>query len=426
MLLVGNNHSTEITNFTEQVKEQCSNGSFSSDSPLKITTLESFCGFPGDSWLFSRELAIQLAKIACVKVTHLVPENAGIGYSFRRRAAIAGVTIVEAQKKPGFYDRDDWLYFPPQDLKTDIVVGAGESCGKIAQVFKELHQCKSIYICSDPLEKHAILLEKRRILEQQIEQYEECNDYDNVGLSQMADLAVALGPKMHDELSASLSYHKKDVFEFTPGILSEFSDVTHATNKGKNFRILMLGGGDPDNFEREGLHTAAEAVAELKDKSYQLFYVGAAKGKHEQFAKKFCQLGVSKGQLTIRSLPKSEEEFKRLFCEVDLAIMPSSEQGFGMVTLAALSSGLPVLVHEDSGFGVALKEVNFGASSTVESEDANVWAQAIKRLRKKDTKMRLQEAALLRSNYDKKYSREEQCGALVQKMLTVVSGMNFI
>ena len=417
-------HSTEITNFTEQVKEQCSNGSYSSDSPLKITTLESFWALPCDSWLFSRELAIQLAKIPDVKVTHLVPENTCIGPYFKRQAAIGNVTIVELQEIPGFNDPDDWLYFPPQDLKTDIVVDAGEKFGKIAQVFKELHQCKSIYITSDPLEKNAILVEKRRILEKLLAHHDEYKI--NVELSQMADLAVALGPKIHDKLSASLSYHQKDIFKFTPGILSEFSDVTHATNERTNFRILMLGGGDPDNFEREGLNTAAEAVAELKDKSYHLFYVGATEGKHEQFAKKFCQLGVSKSQLTFRSLPKSEEELKRLFCEVDLAIMPSSEQGFGMVTLAALSSGLPVRVHEDSGFGVALKEVTFGASSTVESEDANVWAQAIKGLRKKDRKIRLQEAALLRSNYDKEYSWEEQCGALVQKMLTVVAGMNFI
>ena len=415
-------HSIEIANFTEQVKEQCS-GSYSSDSPLKVTILGS--GWSASSLysvLFSKELAIQLAKIPHVKVTFLVPENLCSGF-FKTVAANSSATFVEAQKVPGFDDPIDWLYFPPQDLKTDIVVGAGERLGKVAQVFKEFHQCKNIYITSDPLEEYAVLLEKRRILDKQIAHHEECDNND--GLSQMADLAVALGPKMHDELSASLSYHKKDVFNFTPGILSEFSDVTHATNERRNFRILTLGCGDPDSFEEEGLKTAAEAVAKLKDKSYHLSYVGVAEGKHEQFVQKFCQCGVPKNQLAIKSLPKGEEELKRLFCGADLAIMPSSEQGFGMVALAALSSGLPVLVHDDSGFGEALKEVNFGTSSTVDSEDANDWAKAIKRVRNTDRKIRLQEAALLRSNYDEKYSWEKQCRALVQKMLTMVSGMNF-
>ena len=416
-------HSIEIANFTEQVKEQCS-GSYSSDSPLKVTILGSSVSFSSfDFIFFSRELAFHLAEIPYVKVTVLVPENKLDSPYFESLAAHSIATIVKVQEVPGFDDPIDWLYFPPQDLKTDIVVGAGERLGKVAQVFKEFHQCKNIYITSDPLEKHAILLEKRRILDKQIAHHEECDN--NVGLSQMADLAVALGPKMHDKLCASLSYHKKDVFKFTPGILSEFSDVAHATNERTNFRILMLGGGDPDSFEQQGLNTAAEAVAELKDKSYHLFYAGADEGKHEQFAKKIHQFGVSKSQLTIRSLPKSEEEWKRLFCEVDLAIMPSSEQGFGMVPLAALSSGLPVLVHEDSGFGVALKEINFGTSSTVDSEDANVWAKAIKKVRKTDRKIRLQEAEMLRSKYDEKYSWEKQCRGLVQKMLTMVSGMNF-
>lgn len=428
MLRVGNDHSTEITNVTEQVKVQCSNGSYSSDSPLKITILDSsWDSLCFGSRLFSKELALQLKEIPYVEVTVLVPRNPYfdnlIDFYFML-VAFDSVTVVEAQKMPGFNNPDDCLYFPPLDLKTDIVVGVGGRLGKIAQVFKELHQCKSIYISSDPLGKHAILQEKRRIFEELMARHDEYKN--NVELSQMADLAVALGPKMHDKLSASLSYHQKDIFTFTPGILSKFSDVTHATNERTNFRILMLGGGDPDNFEREGLNTAAKAVAELKDKSYHLFYVGAAEGKHEQFVKKCCQLGVSKSQLTIRSLPKSEEELKRLFCEVDLAIMPSSEQGFGMVTLAALSSGLPVLVHEDSGFGVALKEVRFGTSSTVDSDDANVWAKAIKRVRKTERKTRLQEAADLRLNYNEKYSWEKPCRTLIQKMLTMVSGMNFI
>ena len=243
----------------------------------------------------------------------------------------------------------------------------------------------------------------------------------------MADLAVAPGPKISDNLSASLRGHEKYVIKLTPGILSRFSDVKHATAELSKFRILMLGGGNPDNFEQEGLNTAMQAVAELKDKCYTLFYVGAAKGNHEQFAKKVCQrCDVSKSLLTIRSPPKSREELKSLFCEVDLAIMPSSEQGFGMMGLAALSSGLPVLVHADSGFGEALKEVKFGTSSTVDSVDANVWATRIKRVRETERKIRLQEATSLRSNYDEKYSWEEQCGALVQRMLAMASGMSFI
>ena len=59
---------------------------------------------------------------------------------------------------------------------------------------------------------------------------------------------------------------------------------------------------------------------------------------------KLCQCGIAKSQLNISCTPKREEAWKGLFCQADLAIMPSSEKGFGMMALAALSSGLPVLV----------------------------------------------------------------------------------
>ena len=399
-----------------------SNGSYSSENPLKVTVLGDRGNFHVDS-LLSRELASGIAKHNLVKVTYLVPENS-CSEREKRSAALNGVTIVEAKKQPGFDDPTDWLYFPPQDLKTDIVLGLGKVFGKIAQVFKALHRCKNIYIACTPLEEYQVLLEKKRISEEAL--IEHHRNFDkNFELCQTADLVVAPGPKMHEKLSAPLRYDKKDVFKLTPGILSKFSDVKHATDEQANFRMLMFGSGDPDAFEQEGLNTALAAVTKLKNKSYHLLYVCAAEGKREQIANHICKFGVSKHQVIIRSSPESEEDLKRLLCEADLAIMPSSKQGFGMMALAALSSGLPVLVHEDSGFGKALKEVPFGTLSTLESEDANDWAEAIKRIRRKERKIRLEEAASLRSHYDAKYSWEEQCRDLLEKMLTMVTGMDF-
>ena len=52
---------------------------------------------------------------------------------------------------------------------------------------------------------------------------------------EMADLLVAFGPKMADQLSASLSHRKKRVFESTPGIISKFVDVIHTPCDRKSF-----------------------------------------------------------------------------------------------------------------------------------------------------------------------------------------------
>ena len=299
-----------------------------------------------------------------MKVSLLVPESVQIVDRDKRYLEENGVTIVKAKRKPGWTDPIDWLYYPPEDLKTDIVIGIGARLGKIAQHWKERYQCKKvIYIDSDNLctgNNYKVV---------KVEDL----DYGKE-LSIAANLPVAIGPKTTDGLSASLHPKGKQVFNLTPGIISEYSNLTHATNDGRNFRVLLVGGDNPDNFQEEGLELAAETMAVLNDKSYHLIYVGARKETEKQFANLFHQCGVPKRQLTIRSLPKTKQEWKDLFCEVDLAIMPSGDKEFGLEALLALSAGLPVLVHGESGFGEALRDVKFGTSAVVDSDDAREWA----------------------------------------------------
>ena len=60
----------------------------------------------------------------------------------RRGAESCDVTIVEAKKQPGLEDSNDWLYFPPKGLTTDIVIGVSERLCEMAQICKKLHHCK--------------------------------------------------------------------------------------------------------------------------------------------------------------------------------------------------------------------------------------------------------------------------------------------
>ena len=365
----------------------------------------------------------QLAKFPHVKVSVLVPEGSCDEIE-KRNAESHNVTIVEAKKLPGFQDLNDWLYFPPKGLTTHIVIGVGERFCKMAQIFKKLQHCKSIFVGCDSFEES--FSRDAELIDAQAKMEDECLGKSNVQpMMQMADLPVAVGPKVADTLSVSLSRQGKEVSKLTPGILSEFADVPQTLCDRKKFRILVAGHGHPRYFHKEGLDTVAKAVAGLKDRSYEIILVGAAKGEHRGLIEKFHECGVPKHQLTIRSPPKDEEEMKRWLCEADLAIVPSGEQGFGMFGLIALSSGLPILVHSASGLGEALTDVADGWSSIVESEDVSEWSKAIKKVRDKGRRVRLEEADLLRKHYNEKYSWEEQCGVLVEEMLKMASGMNF-
>ena len=391
------------------------NGAYSLGQPIKVTILAN--EFNGFSSFFFKELAKQLAKYTQigVEVTLLVPESTQTDDWNKRSLEENGVTIIKAKRQPGFTDPTDWLYYPPKDLKTDFVIGIGARLGKIAQHWKERYQCKNIYIdtCDNLFGDYYMVVET-------------CEDlHYRKELSTAANIPVAIGPKATDGLSASLRSEGKQVFNLTPGIISEFSNLTHATNDGRNFRVLLVGGDNPDNFQEEGLKLAAETMAELNDKSYHLIYVGARKETEKQFANLFHQCGVPKRQLTIRSPPKTDQEWKDLFCEVDLAIMPSGDKEFGLEAHLALSAGLPVLVHGESGFGEALRDVTFGTSAIVDSDDAREWASRIKTIRETDRKTRLEQAAELRSNYDEKYSWERQLIPLVAMMFGMVFGMDF-
>ena len=80
-----------------------------------------------------------------MKVSVLVPEGSCDEYD-KREAKRFNVTIVEAENQPGLKDPVDCLYLSPKGLTTDIVIGVDDRLCKRAQIFKELHNCKSIFL----------------------------------------------------------------------------------------------------------------------------------------------------------------------------------------------------------------------------------------------------------------------------------------
>ena len=185
---------------------------------------------------------------------------------------------------------------------------------------------------------------------------------------------------------------------------------------------MVFGRGDNEDFQLKGYDIAAKAIAELKDMTYKLVFVGATRGEEENVAKKLVGQGIDPSQLRVRCFNESREKLADLFCEVDLAIMPSRTEGFGLAALEALSAGLPVLVSGNSGFGEALKKVPFASSYVIESDDPKEWANAIKVVRHKDREMRLGESKVVRGAYGEKYSWKEQCDKLVERMRNILEG----
>ena len=369
----------------------------------------------GDFSTINRELAIQLAKHPTVDVSVFLPNCSG---EDRSSAEYHNVKLIEADRFPGL-DPALWLLSLPRNHTMDCVISHGVHLGRLLPFIKKnpnYSHCKWIQVVYSVPEEDGMY--SNISIGQKMQETE-------IQLCKMADQVITIGPKLAEAYKCYLRPVKQEenVFDLTPSIFSEFLVVEQATEERRTFCILVIGSGDScEDFNVKGYDIAAKAIAELKDESYKLKFVCAAGGKGDIVAENLLHHGISHNQLIVCSFDDNREVLANLFCEVDLAIMPSRTEGFGTTALEALSAGLPVLVSGNSGLGEALKKVPFGSQSVVDSEDHTDWAREIKRVRQKERDVRLSESRFLREKYLEKYSWEEPCKSLVIKMRNLVFG----
>ena len=399
---------------TSQEDHESNSGSTSSRK-LRITLLSSeWRSTKGGLSTINRELAIQLAKHPSVEVSVYLPQ---CSEEDKQVARDHNVRLIKAREMPGL-EPNFWLSCLPEDHAVDCVIGHGAVLGRQVQIIKRTHPyCKWIQVVHTAPEE----LGMYKGYEERISKGEEKHQVE-VELCKLADQVVAVGPKLADAFSGYLRSCKKhqDVLNLTPGIFSEFADVKQASQEISSFSVLVFGRSDSEDFQLKGYDIAAQAIAELNDMTYKLVFVGATSGEEEKVADVLLKQGIDRSQLRVRRFNESREKLADLFCEVDLAIMPSRTEGFGLAALEAFSAGLPVLVSRNSGLGEALKKVACASSCVIESENPKEWADAIKAVRQKDREMRLEESNIVRGEYAKKFSWKEQCDKLVERMRNII------
>ena len=405
---------------SKDVTEGCA--SLISSRKLTVTLLGSEWGSTkGGLSTLNRELAIQLAKNTNLEVSMYLPQCTE---EDKRAAARFRVNLLKAEKKPAS-DPIEWLASVPREHCMDIVIGHGIHLGRQIPWIKELRpNCKWIQVVHTVPEELAMSKDYPCPIVKGAKKHEA-----EVELCESADQVVAVGPKLAEVFACSLRPSGKDqnVINLTPGIFSEFSNISQAAEEGGTFHVLVFGRGDREDFHVKGYDIAARAVAKLKDeeRSFKLVFVGAPDGEEDEVMKRFLNEGISPSQLIVRS-SKGREQLAKQFCQADLVIMPSRTEGFGLAALEALSAGLPVLVSDNSGIGKALKKVPNGSNCLVKlefnEEDPMKWAEAIKAVCRKERKVRLEEAILLRKKYAETYQWEGQCSKLVEKMCEMIKG----
>ena len=364
----------------------------------------------GDLTTINRELAIQMAIHPNVEVSVFLPQ---CSEEDKKDADSYNVKLIEAVKLSGF-EPVDWLASVPEGHAMDCVLGHGVALGRQIQIIKKnpnYSNCKWIQVVHTSPEEigmYKSISEGQKMQQTEIE------------LCEMADQVVTIGPKLTDAYENQLG--KGKVFNLMPSILTEFSDVQQASNERRTFCVLVTESGDSEDFDVKGYDIAVKAIANLKDKSYQLKFASKQRGKEDELANKLLQCGIGRNQLIICSFDENKETLANLFSTVDIAILPSKAEGFGLSALEAISAGLPILVSGNSGIAEALKEVPNGSQYIVDSEDPADWARAIKAVRNKKRSVRLAEAKILHGSYLQKFNWEEPCDFLVKKMCNLAFG----
>ena len=373
-------------------------------SKLQVILLASKWGFSkGGFSSINREMAIQLAKFSEIEVTLFLPTGKCSDMD-KQEAARHGISICEAAKLSA-YNELDWLIIPPKDLRIDVVVGHGVKLGRQAQFICQSHKCKWVQVVhSDPGE-----IGNFRGRE------------DLIDLCKIADFVVAVGPKLTKAFSDFLSYFKKAVFGFTPGVFTDFPTYQRAHDNRERCNVLVFGHGDDKDFELEDFDVVGRSVVGLH--YTHLVFIGA---NEERIKGHFTKLGFPSNRLTVKPYQEDQEYLRRLFFETDLMLMPSKTEGFGVIVLQAMSAGLPVIVSKNSGFGEALSRIHFGSMYFIDSDDTSNWTMAIKSVWNKDRKLRLEEIKMVRDNYQKEYSWSQQCKCLIEGMVKLCDGMNYM
>ncbi len=115
--------------------------------------------------------------------------------------------------------------------------------------------------------------------------------------------------------------------------------------------ILFVGG----NFQRKGLTVLIKAIREIKDLFSNISVYVIGKDANEEKIKRFCKEMDVADNFFFLGL-KDNKEVRRFYKKVDIFVMPSLIEGFGLVFLESMASGIPVIGGDVGGTREFIKD----------------------------------------------------------------------
>lgn len=166
-----------------------------------------------------------------------------------------------------------------------------------------------------------------------------------------ADMVAGVGPVLADEArrlaATNPGDHDPAIHQIVPGV--PFEEQRLLPWDGERTRhVLLVGRADAP---QKGAHHAALMVRRLVQEGVdvQLTVRGAAPETVEQVRERLSN--IAGREVVVKPFSIDRDEILADMRQADVLVMPSQAEGFGLVGLEAVGTGLPVLLPSTSGVG---------------------------------------------------------------------------
>jgi glycosyltransferase involved in cell wall biosynthesis len=176
----------------------------------------------------------------------------------------------------------------------------------------------------------------------------------------------------------------------------------------EQFTVLCVGG----HFYRKGVSYLLRAWQELQLPDAQLILRGDVPEQFEHLTKA--------KNLTILRTHMSDEDMAALYQQATISILPSIDEGFGMVVVEAMRAGLPVIVTENVGAVDILTEGKEGFIVPVRDVEA-LKEKILFFYNNRDAVERMGSAALITA---REYTPEKYADRMICAYKTMVQNRN--
>lgn len=177
--------------------------------------------------------------------------------------------------------------------------------------------------------------------------------------------------------------------------------VRNAIN-GRKVSLISVG----SLTAKKNFAVAIEAVGRLRNQVNQYVIVGEGPDRAH-----LERLIASLGLADIVALPGWSDEVERYFAQADIQLIPSKWEGFGLVAVEGMSTGLPVIVSEVDGLKEVVGPENEAVTLVAEHQSASAWVNALNVAISKCEKLSPKDISAIASGQSSKFSLDRMSSA---------------